>query len=448
MGKRRKTKGSKLTKKQVARRRREQRQLTWIWASVGVVVVLVVLVLVAGLVSQNTRAVAVVNGQPIRVPEYQKRVRFWYHYYDGYLMPGAFERMEPQQQTDFYQGLVQDLIEETLIQQEADKRGVIVTEDEVQVALEETWFQHYRVPLTPTPSPTADPDAPPPEEGTPLPTPTPDTEEAFQANYAEFVETVLKPARVSEDEFRHIVKASLVRERLQLALVPDVPVEEDQVHLRYDFAQDGAAAADQIARFQAGVEEQMHARHILVATQEEAEAVLKRLEAGEDFAALAAELSTDESNKDQGGDLGWFGRGRMVAPFEEAAFDGQIGLYPFPVQTEYGFHVIEVLEREERPIDPEEVMVDMGWNGKAQLAERFGPLFAELVFDAQIGLIPEPIPIESGAAVVEVLEHQVRTLDELEREQRRAELFQGQLDGIREGAEIQDLWKADMVPRL
>ena len=79
MGKRKKTRGSKLTKKQVARRRREQRQLTWIWASVGGVVVLVVLVLVAGLVSQNTRAVAVVNGQPIRVPEYQKRVRFWYH---------------------------------------------------------------------------------------------------------------------------------------------------------------------------------------------------------------------------------------------------------------------------------------------------------------------------------------------------------------------------------
>ena len=455
MAKKKTTQQPRLTRKQVSRRRREQRQLTWLWIGVGAVGALVVAMLAAGLVAQNTRAMAVVNDQAIRVAEYQKRVRFWYNYYDNYLMPGAFEGMEAQQRVDFFYGIAGDLIEEVLIRQEAEKRGLIVTDQEVQIELEEAWFQHYRVPPTPTPSPTPDPNALPVQEvgpsleqtPAPTPTPTPDTEEAFQANYQEFADQVLKPAGLNEAYFRQVVGASLLRKRMQVALVPDVPVEEEQVRFRYAFARDAEDAADQIARFQAGVEEQVHARHILVETQEEAEEVLRRLQGGEDFAALAAELSADESNKDQGGDLGWFGRGRMVEAFEEAAFGGPIGLYPSPVETQFGFHVIEVLERGERPIDMAEAMVDMGWYGREQLAEQFGPLFAAIVFDAEIGLIAEPVPTEAGVAVVEVLEHQVRTLNESEREQRRAELFQQELDKIREGVEIRDLWKIDMVPK-
>ena len=59
----------------------------------------------------------------------------------------------------------------------------------------------------------------------------------------------------------------------------------------------------------------------------------------------------DETNKDRGGDLGWFPRGRMVAAFEDAAFGAQVGEVVGPVQSSYGFHVIEVLEREVREID-------------------------------------------------------------------------------------------------
>ncbi len=95
--------------------------------------------------------------------------------------------------------------------------------------------------------------------------------------------------------------------------------------------------------------EQVHARHILVATEEEARQVLQRLKAGEDFAQLAQELSRDTASGKNGGDLGWFGRGVMVKPFEEAAFALEVGQWSEPVQTQFGFHIIQVLEKGMRP---------------------------------------------------------------------------------------------------
>jgi parvulin-like peptidyl-prolyl isomerase len=112
-------------------------------------------------------------------------------------------------------------------------------------------------------------------------------------------------------------------------------------------------------------EEQVHARHILISVKSadevkspdaaegldkpqaraKAEEVLKRVKAGENFEALAKEYSTDPGSKESGGDLGWFGKGRMVPEFEKAAFALQPGQISDIVESPFGFHIIKVEER-------------------------------------------------------------------------------------------------------
>lgn len=99
--------------------------------------------------------------------------------------------------------------------------------------------------------------------------------------------------------------------------------------------------------------EQVHARHILVDTKgkSDAEAQAKiaaakaRLAKGEAFATVAREVSDEPAAKTSGGDLGFFGRGQMIKEFEDAAFNGQVGTLIGPVKTQFGYHLIEVLEK-------------------------------------------------------------------------------------------------------
>jgi peptidyl-prolyl cis-trans isomerase C len=96
-------------------------------------------------------------------------------------------------------------------------------------------------------------------------------------------------------------------------------------------------------------EEEIQARHILVGSEEEAKKLIVRIQAGEDFAQLAKENSGDAGSKTQGGMLGYFGRGQMVPQFEEAAFVLQVGQVSKPVQSQFGWHVIKVEDRRQKP---------------------------------------------------------------------------------------------------
>jgi parvulin-like peptidyl-prolyl isomerase len=91
------------------------------------------------------------------------------------------------------------------------------------------------------------------------------------------------------------------------------------------------------------------ARHILVETEEEAQAALDRINAGEDWGAVAAEVSTD-STASNGGDLGWFTEGTMVQAFDDAAFSQEVGTISDPVQTDFGWHLIQVIAHEDHPL--------------------------------------------------------------------------------------------------
>jgi parvulin-like peptidyl-prolyl isomerase len=98
--------------------------------------------------------------------------------------------------------------------------------------------------------------------------------------------------------------------------------------------------------------EQVRARHILVATQEEAEGLLARINAGEDFGELAQLFSIDASTRPAGGDLGWFPMGYLLWPeIDQAAFDLEPGEVSSVVESELGYHLVETLERGEHQLD-------------------------------------------------------------------------------------------------
>lgn len=108
--------------------------------------------------------------------------------------------------------------------------------------------------------------------------------------------------------------------------------------------------------------EQINARHILVQTVDEAVKAAKRVDGGEDFAKVAREVSKDPTTAKSGGDLGWFPRGLMVPEFEQAAFSLAPKQISSPVQTQFGWHVIQVLEK-----DPARKLSDDKWQELRQV---------------------------------------------------------------------------------
>lgn len=147
-----------------------------------------------------------------------------------------------------------------------------------------------------------------------------------QQGGAEALKKALEAQGMTQDELVGLVRDRLTAVKLAAVLTKDLPTTAEQVH----------------------------ARHILVKTEDEAKKVIDRLKAGEDFGKLAGELSTDPGGKSNGGDLGWFGRGMMVPSFEEAAFALPVKQVSQPVQSQFGYHVIEVLEKDAKRSLPQD----------------------------------------------------------------------------------------------
>jgi len=144
-------------------------------------------------------------------------------------------------------------------------------------------------------------------------------DERFQAAVA----TNGLPASYTADEFRRDLRREILAARTIGAITDVLPAEVEHVS----------------------------ARHILVATREEAEALLEELADGADFSTLAVIHSRDPSTRPAGGELGWFPRGLLTMPeVEQAAFSLQPGEVSGPIESALGFHILEVLGREDRPL--------------------------------------------------------------------------------------------------
>lgn len=133
----------------------------------------------------------------------------------------------------------------------------------------------------------------------------------------------------------------------------DMTREEMQERLRGDML--ATQMANRVAESILARAEHVHARHIVVATEEEARLILSQLQAGGDFASLARTYSQDISTRDLGGDLGFFPAGVLTSKeVEAAAFALQPGQLSDVVPSDLGFHIVQVVERvAEREVDPE-----------------------------------------------------------------------------------------------
>lgn len=147
-----------------------------------------------------------------------------------------------------------------------------------------------------------------------------------------------------------------------------------------------AAYQEQIKSFEP--QEEVRARHILVASKEDAETIIKELDSGTDFAALAREKSTGPSGPN-GGDLGYFAKGRMVPEFEQAAFALDTGGHSSePVQSQFGWHVIKVEDRRDTSPPPlSELEAEIRQN---LVREKFETVMEGLKSKTTIEIVDEP----------------------------------------------------------
>lgn len=148
-------------------------------------------------------------------------------------------------------------------------------------------------------------------------------DEAFNA--------ALEQSGISEEAFEEDIEQYLGTRKL---MEPLIEVNDDEIKAYFD---ENKSDFD--------TEEQVDARHILVEDEKEAKDLVKKIKDGEDFEELAKEHSTDQGSALMGGNLGFFTRGKMVPEFDEKAFSMKKGEVSEPVKSEYGYHIIEVLDK-------------------------------------------------------------------------------------------------------
>ena len=370
----------------VGRVERERRYNRFITFGTILVVGIVVVVIIAGTILEGfvhpNQPVAIVAGEEILTREFQARVTFrraqLVNEYSNYFQLKQM-LMDPSSQAQlqnrmnliqfqldpytFGQSTINGMIDEIIIKQEAQAREIEVTDEEIDELLE-TLFNYLPdgiptptetpttaptstfsatqlalVTLTPTPTttPTAtlDPEAEleVDTDGTPTttvvsvtPTPEPYTFDNYQEDLQGFFEFQNTEYKVTEEDIRAMFIAQLYRQKLLEVITADLPHEQDMVW----------------------------ARHILVEDEQTALELLNRLENGEDWVELSVEYSIDTSSAESGGDLGWFNLTAMIPEFAQVAFNTQIGEVSDPIQTNFGWHIIQVLGHEMRPLTPQE----------------------------------------------------------------------------------------------
>ncbi len=409
-----------MTRGQLSRHERELRQQRLLYYGIGGVVALILVVFGVTAISQFVikpaqlgeslkQVVATVGNEQITRGTYNK-IRSWDIFNQirtqAYYAAVGLQTADPAQTAQLQLQLnnvatealdattLQTLAEDTLIAQQAPSAGVTVTDADVKAeALKQFEPQPTPIPgsptvaasatatpATPLATPTSTPATPVPtstetatQTHTPGPSPTrtstptvtqtplpvPGAQQTATVDYSQFLAAVAKgpqpitgdafcsdgcPGISEQDYLNLVVKPSLLRTKVTEALQKNLEISPEQVHVAHIL-------------FQVKSDQNASGTHTDAEAQQLAQQTLDRLNKGEDFATLAKQLSEDTSNKDQGGDLGWFlpteKGGPMVQDFSTAAFKlTKPGELSPLVKSQFGYHIIKLIERGPHDVDP------------------------------------------------------------------------------------------------
>lgn len=298
-------------------------------ALVGILLLVIVTYngkLLSGLFSEDT-VIATVNGVEIMESELQEEIDKLPSYYKT----GAIDEIT------LRSAILEQLIARALLLEEAEKVGITATESDVEQIIANI------------------------------------TAEA-QVTLDELKQK-LEEQNVTMDEFREAIEEQFIMNKvIEQEVLTDVSVTEEEILSYYETQKEKLS--------------EVRASHILIcytgalkcesdltkeAAEEQAQALIERIKAGENFEALAKEYSTDPSAEFNGGDLGWFTKGQMVPEFETAAFSLNAGeMAAAPVETAYGYHIIMVTDKKDTLEDvKEEILATLTLEKQKQAVESY-----------------------------------------------------------------------------
>jgi len=345
----------------------------------GVIAAVIVVILGSAFlidgVIRPAQAVASVGGQNVSLRDFQERVTYerWREglqlsqlynnqYFRSQLSDptNAYGKQYQQMQDPslFGKQVIDQMVNAAAIKQYADANGIKVDDAALQRTLGQQ-FGYDPNPLSATPSPSPTLTTTPLVSKTPTSTPTitPTTSITSTATTTPFPTGIptLTPGATQQktdfdktqaDIFTSAAKLTgLSTDRIRQLFIQSVTEQELATKVK-----------EAIAGKLQPMQDEVKVRHILVATEDQANAVLRALGSGTSFAELARALSTDTGSGAAGGELGWAPHGKYVAEFEAYVWDAntQVGAVSAPIKTQFGYHIIQLEAREQRQLTDQE----------------------------------------------------------------------------------------------
>ena len=353
------------TKKHLARSERERIQSRWLLGVIIAIAVIAIGILGYGWIDsayiQPKKTVVTVNEDTITQGEFQGRIRIHQRELLGQLNSymqmeqlfasdpqtlASIQELQNQIRTQLAypelvgQEVIYAMTRETLIRQEAEKMGIHVLPEEIERQIQQSFGFYPEGTPTPFPTPTpdatrvaaiaaaseatAEPSPTPTLPQTPIPTATPYVLEAYEVDYEQFLDS-LSDFGISEADFYVYIEAQLLEEKVREQFDPEIDRMAEHVLLQ----------------------------HILIFDEEIAQEALEQLESGDAWDDIVLEYSEDQSSRESSGDLGWNTLNdlvRILGQMGLAAFSAQVDEVVGPIESQYGWHLLRIVDRQDREI--------------------------------------------------------------------------------------------------